>query len=103
MAATLNEFHTSYYLSLRRDYQCSARQALEKVKRADTMIIGHHRAGVEAAALVSAVSLKGCVRVVRQYLERLIKHPEEQRAPVSLRRMIRLWDEPTAMRHNIPT
>ena len=39
-----SEFHSdpriSYYLSLRRDYLCSASQAHDKVKRFDRLVVG---------------------------------------------------------------
>lgn len=41
---TWRDFHRdpriSYYLSLRRDYGCSASQAYEKLQRMDSVIIG---------------------------------------------------------------
>ena len=92
MASTWNEFHrnprTSYYLFLRRDYHCSAKQALEKVKQTDAMIVGIQREGLEAPPLLSATSfmnLVGRVRSAMQSLKRFPAHAIHRSGPVSRR------------------
>ena len=77
---TWNEFHSdprkSYYLFLRRGYQCSARAAHAKVRQIDAMVVGLQREscdGVAVSWLAAVTNVLGLFTSLRRSWEQLCR------------------------------
>jgi hypothetical protein len=75
------DFHTdprkSYYLFLRKGYECPAHLAHARVKQVDAMIMGLHDSPREVRArvlLIALMGLAGAIGRARMSLKRLWEH-----------------------------